>query len=403
MPSDGPGGSVPASERRSANRILPQIDGLRGVAILAVLYQHAFSHGVGAALATLGVIPYLQGNGWLGVSLFFILSGFVLALPFIGKESKLSDPGDALAFYRRRAKRLLPLFAIGCFVGYLVNHTSPGSLFLALTTLSMFDPSEFMPRVNGPFWTLVLEIWFSILTPILLILALRFGYWRVLVAAVAVALATRIVATQFAFPRMTIDPVKDSVPARIDDFVIGIVIAKLYVDGRLRDAPRWILPCGVALVVASALGWDLVRQGIVPMAVRAFLNLPTSVGFACIVISCLHEGSGITRLVTAWPLRVAGAMSYSLYCWHYWIMHATDPNSLSPRRIGLFLVVTLAVSLLSYKFIEFPQKPWRLLLRLGDQTTHSVVPGFRWWQRYRASHDRGHSVSSLNNQWRSDP
>src|SRR5262249_34271944 len=55
-----------------------------------------------------------------------------------------------IAFYRRRARRLLPLFALGCFVGYLVNHTTLRSLLLALTTLSMFSTDEFFPRVNGP-------------------------------------------------------------------------------------------------------------------------------------------------------------------------------------------------------------------------------------------------------------
>src|SRR5262249_57877746 len=72
----------------------------------------------------------------------------------------------------------LPLFAIGCFVGYLFNHATLGSLLLALTTMSMFSADEFFPHVNGPFWTLMLEIWFSISLPALMIAAVRFGYWR---------------------------------------------------------------------------------------------------------------------------------------------------------------------------------------------------------------------------------
>jgi peptidoglycan/LPS O-acetylase OafA/YrhL len=58
-------------------------------------------------------------NGWMGVSLFFILSGFVLSLPYTGAEPKFCEPAVVIAFCRRRARRLLPLFAIGCFVGYL--------------------------------------------------------------------------------------------------------------------------------------------------------------------------------------------------------------------------------------------------------------------------------------------
>src|SRR5262249_61877942 len=83
--------------------------------------------------------PYLVDSGWMGVSLFFILSGFVLSLPHTGAETKFYDPAEIIAFYRRRARRLLPLFAIGCLVGYLVNHATLGSLLLALTTMSMFS------------------------------------------------------------------------------------------------------------------------------------------------------------------------------------------------------------------------------------------------------------------------
>ena len=357
----GPGA---VSEGGAGRTILPQVDGLRGIAVLAVLYQHAFSHGVAREIGAYGVFPYLLGNGWLGVSLFFILSGFVLALPFVGREGRMASPSNALAFYRRRTQRLVPLFAIGCFVGYLVNHTGPAPLLLALTTFSMFDPHQFVPAVNGPFWTLMLEIWFSILMPVLLILAVRFGYWRVLAAAVALALMTRILAVQFTFAGLTIDPIKDSVPARIDDFVIGIVVAKLYVDRRLRSAPRWLGLYGAALVVSSAIGWDLIVQGNCPASLRVFLNLPTAIGFACLLISCLSEHSPVAAIVSAWPLRVAGAMCFSIYCWHYWIMQATDPNSLRFGRAVLFLAITGAVSLLSYKFIEFPQRSWRSLLRL---------------------------------------
>ena len=154
-PTIGPRWWVGVDARRPRKIILPQIDGLRGVAICAVIFQHAFSHGISPALVATGVVgfPYLVDNGWMGVSLFFVLSGFVLSLPYTGAETKFYDPKEAIAFYRRRARRLLPLFAIGCFVGYLVNHATLGSLLLALTTMSMFSADEFFPHVNGPFWT----------------------------------------------------------------------------------------------------------------------------------------------------------------------------------------------------------------------------------------------------------
>jgi peptidoglycan/LPS O-acetylase OafA/YrhL len=123
--------------------------------------------------------------------------------------------------------------------------------------MSMFTASDSYPQVNQPFWSLMLEIWFSILIPILIIAAWRFGYWRLLAIAIAVALTVRLVGTQLSFTTVLHNPVKDSVVARIDDFMIGVVVARLYVGGQLRLAPRWLFALGVMFVVLSALGWDL--------------------------------------------------------------------------------------------------------------------------------------------------
>jgi peptidoglycan/LPS O-acetylase OafA/YrhL len=369
MPTSGSGKGIESDVELN----IPQIDGLRGLAILAVIYQHAFSHGVGQVLADHRIFPYLEDNGWMGVSLFFILSGFVLARPFIADPRRLCDLGNLLIFYKKRASRLLPLFAIGCFVGYLVNHTTFGSLLLALTTMSMFTASDFYPQVNQPFWSLMLEIWFSVMIPILIIAAWRFGYWRVLAVAMAVALTVRLVGTQLSFTTVLQNPVKDSVVGRIDDFMIGVVVARLYVGGQLREAPQWLFALGVMFVVLSALGWDLTLQGNLPAATRAFLNLATSTGFACVLMSCLCERSRAAVLLSWRPLRVAGAMCFSLYCWHYWVMQATDPNSLQVKAAATFLLVTVAVSLLSYKFIEFPRRTWRTLMRMEGQQRFPVI------------------------------
>jgi peptidoglycan/LPS O-acetylase OafA/YrhL len=373
MPTGGAGSGI----ARDVQATIPQIDGLRGLAILAVIYQHAFSHGVGQALAAHGLFPYLEDDGWMGVTLFFILSGFVLARPLIADAHRLHDMDNVLVFYQKRAKRLLPLFAIGCFVGYLINHTSFSSLLLALTTVSMFTASDFYPQVNQPFWSLMLEIWFSMLVPILIIAAWRFGYRRVLAAVIAVALVTRVAGTQLALATVLQNPVKDSVLGRIDDFMIGVVVARLYLGGQSQKAPRWLFALGAMFVVLSGLGWDLTVQGKLPAVTRAFLNLATSTGFACVLMSSLSEGSRGAVLLSWWPLRVVGAMCFSLYCWHYWVMQATNPNSLQIKAAVTFLLVTLGVSLLSYKFIEFPRGTWRALMRMEGQKMFPTMAGFR--------------------------
>jgi peptidoglycan/LPS O-acetylase OafA/YrhL len=55
-------------------------------------------------------------------------------------------------------------------------------------------------------------------------------------------------------------------------------------------------------------------------------------------------------------------MCFSLYCWHFLVVQVINPNSLEIKRIGPFLLATAGISILSYRFIEFPQKTWRSLL-----------------------------------------
>jgi hypothetical protein len=92
MPEAGEGPSARADALLRDKAVLSEIDGLRGLAILAIIYQHGFSHGVARIFESYRVFPYLQGNGWQGVSLFFVLSGFVLARGFVGAQKNRRTP-----------------------------------------------------------------------------------------------------------------------------------------------------------------------------------------------------------------------------------------------------------------------------------------------------------------------
>lgn len=143
---------------------LDPIDGLRGVAILMVVYQHTLATAIGMAMTgSCGFqFPYVVANGWMGVGLFFMLSGFVLALPYFLNARKMKTVSDFRGYYQNRAMRLLPLFVFMTIVSYLVG-VARGfdylwSLLLVLSTASMLTSSEFFPRINGSFWSLMVEI-----------------------------------------------------------------------------------------------------------------------------------------------------------------------------------------------------------------------------------------------------
>lgn len=357
---------TPKPERR-----LDMIDGLRGLAIFAVIYQHVYAYPLANKIAATGLIawPYGFTNAWLGVSLFFVLSGFVLGLPYAEGRRDIRSGHDTMAFLGHRAKRLLPLFLIVCLVGYLIKlHMTViylPSLVLALSTMNMFTLGEFFPLVNNVYWSLSIEIWFSILFPVLLVCMRRFGLIRTLVVVAVLALGVRFAGTFLTYFNPHINPVKDSVLARLDDFMLGIVLANLYVAGKLKRAPQWLVLAGVVLVYASSVGWDAMVFKWAPYQYAALLNIATSCGFAMIIAGCLAEGSFAARMVSVLPLRLAGAMCFSLYSWHFLLVDkfiTAEPFSL--RNNVAYWSVLIVLSCASYRFIEFPNASWRTLLRL---------------------------------------
>jgi peptidoglycan/LPS O-acetylase OafA/YrhL len=187
------------------------INGLRGYAILAVIWHHVFGplyraghHG--SEWAGLTLSPYSPlSNGWLGVNLFFVLSGFVLALPYFDGRRTFSAPGRIRWFYVQRAKRLLPLYYFCVlfsmiFIKRITAVEEPlRDLFLMATVTFNFLPETYLPRYNWVLWSLGLEVWFSIVFPFLIIAISRFGIWRVGFVVLVAAMGTRFAGYGYEF------------------------------------------------------------------------------------------------------------------------------------------------------------------------------------------------------------
>ncbi len=348
------------------NSRLAAVDGLRGIAIFMVIYQHVYAGPVRQNFRDMtGGFAYIIGNAWMGVGLFFILSGFVLALPFAEGKRSLHDRADFNEFYKRRFARIGPLFIFMAFVGYAftVKYGNPatGSLLLTLSTLSMFTKSQFFPTINGPFWSLAVEIWFSILCPFILFRMMKNGPMKTAAVIAVAALSIRLVGTQLTFSNSQVNPVKDFLIARMDDFALGMVIAISYARGilpKLRDAHSL---AGIAAILIAAILWDF--QESFPSWAAAFFNLPLQIGVALLLIAALSGATLTTSFLTKWPLRLAGAMCFSLYCWHYMLIGPTISDHPFGFKSNLIFWTSLAVlASFTYRFIEFPKVPVRALL-----------------------------------------
>lgn len=355
---------------------LAVINGLRGCAILAVIYHHLFHlfltplGGRAVEVGPLSVSKHsLFSNGWLGVNLFFILSGFVLMLPYALVQRSMSEPGSVRHYYARRAARLLPLyyFALTASVFFLGRQDFLSSMFLRdlvrMVTFSfVFNPVTFFPKFNPVLWSLAVEVWFSLLFPLLVLLWRRIGALPVTIAALAFCLAVRIHATGMS-GGVLLHYVKDGIGGRLDDFVIGMLLAHVFVRYRLqsRGLSLGAIGAGFVLLNLSAVLWDNVQLRLLDPVYGAGLNNLTQLAFGLIILGLLGAPlTGLRRLFTSTPLQLAGAMSYSLYIWHT-IGTFGKERSAPVYDLPVYLLFAVLLSAATYRYIEFRQKSAREL------------------------------------------
>lgn len=369
---------------------IPAIDGLRGIAILLVIYQHLFAGAVmDAVRSRFGTYPWVIGNGWMGVGLFFILSGFVLALPFFASDRPLEFWG----FVRHRAKRLLPLFLIMCVVSFAFTlHKGAPDIFSFLvtaSTLNLLIPSEFFPTINGPFWSLGIEIWFTPFLPVLIWSMRKHGPLRALAAIALAAFVVRCVGAYVPFINVHINPVKDSVFARMDDFAVGAVLAWAFARGKLPALGLRHVAIGLVTMAFAGFLWDLRVQQLMPRGLTAGFNVIQQIGIAILIVSALNIRGRFAEILSVWPLRILGAMCFSIYCWHALLLSPQIQGTPFDLRMQLsFWLALLFLSAVTYRYIEFPTIPIRKLFlletnrpnfaRLGGAVTAAAAAAALW-------------------------
>jgi peptidoglycan/LPS O-acetylase OafA/YrhL len=358
---------------RSVDR-LSVVNGLRGIAILLVLYYHLIAGTLSPRLP----IPLspLMTNGWTGVNLFFILSGLVLFLPYAADDQPLRDLSHRVAFYRRRFLRLMPLFYFAVVVEWALAQGPQahdlGELISVLSGTFVLNPRTFGPSFNTPLWSIGVEIAFSVLFPVLVFGLRRFGLARFAALILVLALLARVVGI-LRLPAVQGPSFNsDTMICRVDEFVLGMVLAQLYIARRLPSRPGWCALVGLALVALAWVGFDMVLRGTLPPITRAILNDGLDAGLCAIVLASLVPQTRLAAVLGWAPLQVLGMMCYSLYIWHLPLLLWLAPNRAGMSAgtlalvIPLFLTLVFVVAAFSYRFIEFPRvREWRRLFPLG--------------------------------------
>ena len=341
-------------------RYRPDIDGLRALAVVPVIFFHAG-------------LPLFSG-GFVGVSVFFVISGYLMA-SMIGEGLARGDFSFA-DFYERRARRIFPaLFVVLVFCTIVAVAVVPPRLFrdfgvtLVATVLfasniafwwksaNYFDaPTEWNPLLHT--WSLAVEEQFYILFPVFLVLIWRFGWrarWGLTALAAAVSLALSIWGTANA-PTATFY----LLPTRAWELLLGALVALAMrprdPDGPVTTTSPWMTRAsgvlGLALVLVSLFWFD--RE----MAFPGAAALVPTVGAALLIHSGRDAGSPAARLLGLPPFTFVGRISYSLYLWHWPLFVFAEKYYLAGAPSLLHKTIVIALSCvaayLSWRWVEQP-------------------------------------------------
>lgn len=398
------GATHPTPSRADSKRFetsLPYVaglDGLRAIAVVAVLLYHARDiAGLPAVLR--------PASGFLGVEVFFVLSGYLITALLLAEHAR-GDGLGLLAFWRRRARRLLPglyLLLVGVVIATAVLAESTEAIrrelaaallyvsnWLLITDGVSYFESTGRPSLLRHLWSLAVEEQFYLLWPAVVLIGMRwFGRWPLFVLTVAAAAGSTALAWML-FDQLErygdVTEIYYRTDARAAGLLIGAAAAFVWrpwlrapssiVRGR---AFRWTLDAaGVAALAVviwaqyaftdQLVDWDAQRR----LYQGGFLitSIPTIVLIGVVV----NPGSRLGAALGGRLLRWVGTRSYALYLWHWPVYQLTRPRVDVTLDGWSSLVVRLAVTVLlaelSYRLVERPVRERRFV---------AALTGGWWW------------------------
>ena len=346
---------------------IPAIDGLRAIAVTAVIFYH------------LG-FQWIPG-GFLGVDLFFVISGYVITRLLLDSIAR-SGGLDLRGFYKARARRLLPpmIFMI-VVTAFYVSIWAQDSVKRFLTDIPfslsglmnwwlVYKEQDYFEAIGRPpllqhTWSLAVESQFYLIWPVLLLLILkRFGKRVIPIAALAIALfsgtALFLVSLQLD-ATSTVSHVYFGTDTHSIGLFLGAALAVSWIPQNFKSevsnrAQNFIDFIGVFGLV-GILGSFLLIDASSPTAYKIAFPLAAIFG-AAIITSIVHPASRFAPILQNRVMLWIGERSYAIYLWHWVIFQITRPrvdiDGQDWALIALRILVVLALADISLKLVELP-------------------------------------------------
>jgi len=328
----------------------PTLDGLRGVSILAVMLYHTG----------------LLSGGFLGVDVFFVLSGFLITSLLLDEIQ--STGGVALrAFYIRRGLRLLPaLVPMILVTGVAMLAWDPGWETIVFLLSVVFYAANWAiayglpPGMLGHTWSLSIEEQFYALWPPLLLFLLRVVRRRgallaLMAVAVIAAVGYRLLLARAEAARLYV-----GLDAHADPLLVGCLLGLFYGSSLFRRTPRalvtWNVLGALGGIALLALFWG---SRYPEDYVRACASTSTAIVSALVIVAAMQPSAVCASLLAREPLPWIGRRSYALYLWHFPFLFMTGALWVPGRRLvpieaTLAWVLTFAAAAASFRYIEQP-------------------------------------------------
>ena len=350
-------------------RYIPAIDGLRGVAVVAVMLYH------------LG-FSWIPG-GFLGVDLFFVISGYVITRLLLDSIAR-SGGLDLRAFYKARIRRLFPplvfmILATSIYIGIWAPETmrrfvsdAPFSLFGAMNWWLVFRHTDYFDSITRPpllqhTWSLGVEAQFYLIWPLILLLVLRYlGKNKIPGAALSIAAVSGIALLILSFQvdaasASQISHVYFGTDTHSIGLFLGAALAVSWIPQNLKEdvekrAQDFIDGIGVFGFIGMIATFLFIDESDPTLYKIAF---PLAGIFGCAIItSIVHPASRFAPILSSKIAVWIGERSYAIYLWHWVVFQVTRPTvdieGSTWALTALRVLIVVALADISLRLVELP-------------------------------------------------
>lgn len=318
----------------------PSLDGMRALAVLAVVLFHAS--------------PARFPGGWVGVDVFFVLSGFLIT-SILQKENSAKGTIDFKNFYYKRILRLAPAFFLVLITDLIIsicfsNNVKSNLIAVAVSAFYLMNLNrsfDILPSGHlGHTWSLAMEEQFYIFWPVIFISAIRWKPLVIVSSLLVIVIGWRVyLVLNGASP----DRIYNGFDTHSDALIVGCALSLLNLNKNLEIIAKnyVLLPIALLVFIPATSSENAYFSQIVGLSITAFTS-------AWIIVAALQTGI-LKRFLSTKALVFTGRISYGWYLWHYLIYSAgMEYFDKFTGMTYIFVFAAYPIAVLSYFFVERP-------------------------------------------------